>query len=88
MPLFAIEFPDFVLLTLKEIIQIAIFDIPYLDADTLFGGWLVKLPEDDKLDIRDKATGEHDADLVQTFETLGYESRFISRTMGSVFVIV
>ena len=88
MPLFAVNFPTFVFEVLKQIIQIAIFDIPYLDADTLFGGWLIDLPDDDQIEVIDSQTHEVNNDLKATFEELGYESRFVSRTMGSVYVVI
>ena len=50
MPLFAIQLPTFVYEILKQIIQIAIFDIPYLDFDTIFGSF-VELPEEDSIYI-------------------------------------
>ena len=87
MPLFAIQFPDYVVEVLKEIIQIAIFDIPYVDSETIFGGWLIDLSEDDEIEITDE-TGESSEELKSTFETIGYDSRYIDRTMGSVYVII
>ena len=88
--MYSIRFPNFVLEVLKKIIAIAVFDIPYLDADTIFGGWLINLPENDSIDIIENKqnTEESYQKLEETFEALGYESRYLSRTMGSVYLVL
>ena len=77
MPLFAIQFPDYVFEVLKQIIEIANFDIPYIDVESIFGGWLIEFPEDDSLEIINAETREPSEELQTTFEEIGYESRYI-----------
>ena len=52
------------------------------------GGWAVELPDEDSIDVINLETGEENEYLKSIFEELGYESRYISRTMGSVYLVM
>jgi hypothetical protein len=47
MPLFKIKFPDITMVLIKQIQQIATFDIPYLNVPDIFGEEV--LPEIDEI---------------------------------------
>jgi len=82
LPVFNVQFPAISFLVVEQIVSVATFDIPYVEVDSIFGE--ESLPSDDQ--IFEDSTGREN--LVEALDILGYNSRFLSRVMGSVYIIM
>jgi len=80
-PILNVKFPETTDGVIETLLGVAKFDIPYVDLESMFGGWLIDLPED------------HDfthakADLVERLDSLELSSRLASVNLGSVFIAI
>ena len=87
--LFNVKFPSNASLITSSIITVATFDIPYVNVDAILGKvtLLSKKEEIDKPDVFHDDSASV-AELKGGLEELGYGSRFIGRTMGSIYIFI
>jgi len=84
LPALAVKFPANAFMVVEQILQIATFDFPYIDVETLSGGFFA-VSEDDAIftDIPEEKALE----LSDSFDQLSYGSRYMSRNLGSVYIL-
>ena len=64
--------------------MVATFDIPFVDADTIFSP-LYSLPAEADYPI---AKTKENSQMVEALDSLGYSSRYFGRVMGSVYIFM
>ena len=80
-PILDVKFPETTQGVVEILLGVATFDIPYVNFKSMFGGWLIGLPEDHDF-THDKA------DLVENLDSLDLSSRLASVNLGSVFIAI
>jgi len=96
-PLFNIFFPEDAMAVMAAIIQIAVFDIPYVEMKYVFGeesyrdADVIFMEDPAQLDY-DYIHGNFSKDevmdhLFEKLNDLDYESHYLSRNMGSLFLL-
>lgn len=88
LPLLAIDFPGIASTVMGGLLLITNFDFPYIDADNFFGlfgeGFWDLGPDSMDTVLLDKPNSL----LLQSgYDIMGYNTRYISRFLGSVFIV-
>jgi hypothetical protein len=83
-PLLAVNFPANANMLVNNLLMIANFDIPYFNMDDILGPTLWNLGDDDSV-LGDMT---NDGALIGRLSELGYNTRYLSRFMGSVYIIM
>lgn len=82
LPLLGIDFAANALMIMTNLLIVANFDIPFVNMDDIFGPDLWDLGNDDSV-----LTELPNSDLLQAgYNNLGYNTRYIVRFLGSVFI--
>ena len=84
MRIFNVAFPANANLVTTNIINVATFDIPFVEVDFLLSPFGKLSSEDTSIDPTEEGTTE----LRDALNELGYSSHYMGRIMGSVYIII